>query len=108
MYSTRTGLILAFHGCDKSVIDKIVSQGKTLESSKNDYDWLGNGIYFWENDPKRALEYATRLKNSPGKKHSIKIQEPAVIGAVINLGYYLDLLDYGNLKFVKEGYDFLV
>jgi len=108
MYSSRTGLILAFHGCDKSIVEKIVSQGKILESSNNDYDWLGHGIYFWENDPQRALEYATRLKNSPLKKHSLKIQDPAVIGAVINLGYCLDLLDYGNLKFVKEGHDFLV
>lgn len=33
-----------------------------MRSSDNDYDWLGPGIYFWENNPKRAIDYAHMLQ----------------------------------------------
>ncbi len=70
MYSKRSGLILGFHGCDRALRDQIVStQGIVLESSDNDYDWLGSGIYFWENSYQRALEFATFLSvNHPHNK----------------------------------------
>jgi len=49
VYSKRAGLVLGFHGCDRSIRDKVVSiEGGQLIPSMNDYDWLGNGIYFWE------------------------------------------------------------
>ncbi|HLP18450.1 MAG TPA: hypothetical protein VK470_19480 [Bacteroidota bacterium] len=107
MYSTKPGLILAFHGCDQSVVEKVLLGKAMLKPSMNEYDWLGNGIYFWENDPKRALEYATQIKNSPRTQSSSKISIPAVIGAVINLGFCLDLLEYGNLQLVKLAYSYL-
>lgn len=80
---------------------------KTLETGTNEYDWLGHGIYFWDNSPSRALEYAPLLKNNPGRAKR-PIKKLAVIGAVINLGYCLDLLDYENLQFVKDSYEILV
>ena len=46
MYTSRTGLILGFHGTDKSIVDKIInSSDQDLEPKVNIYDWLGNGIY---------------------------------------------------------------
>ena len=106
MYTTRSSIILAFHGCDESLVDEILLGKKTLEQSKNKYDWLGNGIYFWENSPSRALEFANELHKSPNiKKEPIK--NPSVIGAVINLGHCLDLLDYQNLVFLKDSYSLL-
>lgn len=107
MYSKRTGLILGFHGCDESIRDEVVSKkGILLKQSVNDYDWLGNGIYFWENNYDRALQYAKDLMiaNPIGKK---KILKPSVIGAVIDLGYCLDLLDSENLNLLKSGYNML-
>jgi hypothetical protein len=63
MYSKRAGLILGFHGCDKSVRNKVITlKTDGLQSSSNDYDWLGNGIYFWENNCKRAMEFVIFLK----------------------------------------------
>jgi hypothetical protein len=56
MYSTRSGLILGFHGCDESVAKEVVAKGKILRESHNNYDWLGHGVYFWENSSERALE----------------------------------------------------
>jgi len=106
MYSTRNTLVLAFHGCDESIVDEILLGKKHLSQSNNDYDWLGNGIYFWENSPSRALEFAETLRKQPNKKKN-KIQRPSVIGAIINLGRCLDLLEYQNLSFLKDSYHLL-
>ena len=46
MYSSRKGLVLGFHGADKLVVDKVISGQEELLGSENEYDWLGNGIYF--------------------------------------------------------------
>jgi hypothetical protein len=97
MYSTRSGLVLGFHGCDKSLIEKIILQQSELKQSSNKYDWLGHGSYFWKYSPERAFEFATFLKDNPDKTNN-PIKEPAVLGAVIDLGYCFDLLDYGALQ----------
>jgi hypothetical protein len=107
MYSTRPGLVLGFHGCDESVAMKVLTGEQFLKRSVNNYDWLGHGIYFWENSPSRAMEFAVHLQKFPERSKG-RIEKPAVIGAVINLGYCLDLLDYGNLQMLKStGYDVL-
>ena len=104
LYSKRSNLIIGFHGCDKSVVDKVITGKEDLLASKNDYDWLGNGIYFWENNEARALDWAVQLSK---RKHS-SVKEPAVIGAVIDLGECFDLTDNRYLQELKEGYNALV
>ena len=101
MYSTKTGLILGFHGCDESIINDILLGKEDLKQSNNTYDWLGHGIYFWENSPSRAVEFAKFLKNNPQRART-PIKTPSVIGAVIDLGYCLDFTDYSNLQLLKE------
>ncbi len=108
MYSRRSGLILGFHGCDKKVRDKIVSiKGEVLKPSENLWDWLGHGVYFWENNHERALKFAQDLKDNPPKGKENLINEPAVLGVIIDLGYCLDLLDSKFLEVLKIGYNFL-
>ena len=76
MYSKKSGLIIGFHGCDRKIRDSIITQkSKNLKPSENSYDWLGNGVYFWENNHERALEYARNIKNNPEKSTS-KIVTP--------------------------------
>ncbi len=104
MYSRRSGLILGFHGCDESVAIDVITNQKSLRNSYNVYDWLGHGVYFWENSPERALEFAYFLKDNPLKSKN-PIKTPAVIGAVIDLGLCFDLLDYGSLQLLKSSYD---
>lgn len=99
MYPSRPGLLIGFHGCEKSVRDNIVSGNSMLKASENGYDWLGAGFYFWENNYDRALEFA---QNPPGKK---KYKIPSVLGAIIDLEYCLDLLDTKYLRLVKGSYD---
>ncbi len=80
-------LIFGYHGCDLSVRDRVLKGEDTLKPSTNEYDWLGEGIYFWESGKARALEWANQLK---ARK---KIHSPSVLGAVIQLGNCFDLLD---------------
>ncbi|MEI6702047.1 MAG: hypothetical protein WCL71_00755 [Deltaproteobacteria bacterium] len=110
MYSSLPHLVLGFHGCDQSVADDIISSGlHQLQKSKNDYDWLGPGIYFWENNPVRALEYAKYLRDNPRRNRTAKpIKHPAVIGAIIDLGYCLNLLESRSIEVVKQGYQNLL
>ncbi|HEX2901184.1 MAG TPA: hypothetical protein VHS96_15805, partial [Bacteroidia bacterium] len=78
-----------------------------LKASKNTYDWLGHGSYFWEFDEVRALAYAQELQEYSERAFT-PIIRPAVIGAVIDLGNCLDLLDWRNLTFVKLAYNVLL
>jgi hypothetical protein len=84
MYSTRSGLILGFHGCDIDVAEEVVNSRASVQPSTNTYDWLGWGIYFWENSPARAFEYAQFLSENQ-RKAKKTIKKPAVLGAVIDL-----------------------
>lgn len=104
MYSRRPGLILGFHGCDKKVRDEVILGKSELNRSRNSYDWLGHGMYFWENSPARAMQYAKFLKKNP-QRAANPIKEPAVLAAVIDLGHCLDLLEFGNLALLKEAFD---
>ncbi|WP_217700029.1 hypothetical protein [Sphingobacterium sp. CZ-UAM] len=84
----------------------VLTLKQPLKGSVNNYDWLGNGMYFWENSQSRALEYAQHLKENPGKSKK-PIKNPFVIGSVIHLGNCLDLLDYEKLSLLKFGYEIL-
>ena len=103
MYSKLPAFVLGFHGCDRSVKRKILNSKDTLKHSNNEYDWLGHGIYFWENDPYRALDYASYIKDNP-ERCKVRINNPDVIGAIIDLGYCLNLFEQENLRLVKEAY----
>lgn len=85
LYSRRSNLVIGFHGCDKSVVDAVVAGKTELLASTNDYDWLGNGIYFWGNNEERTWQWA----NDSAKRKSSLVKEPAVIGAIIDFGYFL-------------------
>jgi len=73
---------LAYHGCSAETA-QIVLGGFEFLVRENSYDWLGPGVYFWENDPIRALQWACLPER--------KIERPTLVGAVIDLGRCLDL-----------------
>lgn len=105
LYQRVPGIVLGFHGCDERTAEDVLGSGSVhLRASKNPHDWLGNGIYFWENDPRRALEFAKEAMGNR-KLTSGTITKPAVVGAVIDLGLCLNLLDRTGLQTVKEAYD---
>lgn len=79
---------------------------KTLIPSANSYDWLGSGVYFWENTPERALDWAKKCFQYPNLSRG-RIKKPFVIGAVIEPGLCLDLTDMGKMKVLQMAYDFV-
>ena len=103
IYQKLPQIVLGFHGCDKEVAEKVLnSQSEHLKQSTNNYDWLGDGIYFWLNDPQRALEWAAQTKNRTGK-----IKDPYVIGAVIDLGLCLNLCERDSILLLQKSYEIL-
>jgi hypothetical protein len=96
--SRATGFVLGYHGCDRDIGHKIVRGELPFTHSEKSYDWLGHGIYFWESDRQRALEWA-QWKNKIGD-----CPAPFVIGAVLDLGKCFDLLERENLDLLSEIY----
>lgn len=103
LYSRRSQIVLGFHGCDKTLAEQVVLGNTMLKSSDHDYDWLGNGIYFLENNVGRAKQWAK--DNSHGNKS--KIKNPGVLGAYLDLGNCLDLTDSDSLQQLKLPYETL-
>jgi len=95
--------ILGYHGCDASVAERLLN-GEPFRTSENDYDWLGSGIYFWEANPQRGLDFA--IESARRADHKIKV--PAVVGAVIDLGECLDLISKVAIDMVRAAYLSLV
>ncbi|MEB0029409.1 hypothetical protein QN372_01475 [Undibacterium sp. RTI2.1] len=107
LYDTQPAFVLGFHGCDQSVGERILAgEDPHLIPSENDYDWLGHGIYFWEANPQRALEFAHDAAKN-GKVSKGKINNPFVLGAIINLGACLNLTNSASLHQVKVAYEVL-
>lgn len=98
MYSIRPNLVIGFHGCDQDTCLSLLNNPNKLIYSEKPYDWLGHGLYFWESNYERALKWAK------DKARRGEIKTPAVIGAVIHLGYCLDLLDSNYIKILQEHY----
>ena len=92
--------VLGYHGCDRSVGENLLAGEDSFQSSKNAYDWLGHGIYFWENNPNRAIDWAKMLQ----KRAKSKVHRPFAVGAIIDLGNCLDLTESQSLGIVREGY----
>jgi hypothetical protein len=103
MYSKSRNIVIGFHGCDSKTRDEIVACKSLMSKSHNDYDWLGNGLYFWENNYDRALQWAQdKMRREPHK-----IAAPSVLGAFIDLGYCLDLIDSKYLSALPNAFTIL-
>lgn len=102
IYQKLPQTLLGFHGCDKSVAMTILnSQTDHLIYKKNSYDWLGNGIYFWLNDPTRAYEWACQTQ----KRRPEQIKEPYVIGAIIDPGLCLNFCERESVLLLQKAYE---
>lgn len=104
MADFNSGYILGYHGCDREVGIRLINGTDELKSSTNKWDWLGEGIYFWEEDPARAIQYSE--KNATGEqKNKIPANTPFVVGAIIELGNCLNLVEIESVKILSEAYE---
>lgn len=58
-------------------------------------------MYFWENNDKRAIDWAL------SKQKIGDLNNPTSVGAVIDLGYCLDLMDSSGIETIKRYYNIL-
>lgn len=69
-------IVVGYHGCRRSLANDLLTGKLPISQwnkSQNTYDWLGEGIYFWEHLPGRALRWAReRFRGRAG-----------VVGAII-------------------------
>ncbi len=95
--------MLAYHGCDSAVGEKVLAGKEEVLLSENDYDWLGSGAYFWENSPARAMQWAKFLHTHPTRS-PLPIKEPFVLGAIITPGNCFDLSVATCLNLLRIAY----
>jgi hypothetical protein len=106
LHRLSSTFVLGYHGCDRDVGESLIA-GTPFIASENDYDWLGPGVYFWEANPRRGLEFAQELQRWRKGKAS-EIKEPFVVGAVIEMGFCLDLTTSTGIQAVVATHqDFL-
>ena len=85
--------VIGYHGCDARVAERLLD-GEPFRLSENEYDWLGDGAYYWEYAPFRAYEWARELHGD----------NRAVLKAEIVLGTCLNLLDTTHFTGLQRAY----
>lgn len=95
-YADYHRTVVGFHGTRRLTALQIVSGESGFKPSKNAYDWLGHGVYFWEYAPQQAWDWARQRYKDESD------DEIAVLGSMIRLGNCFDLLDPGNLDVLEE------
>jgi hypothetical protein len=81
--------LVGYHGTNRQAAESILANG--FEPSQNEYDWLGEGVYFWQDAPYRAWDWSCTYTR---RKHPQ--DEPAVIRSIIQIqrSECMDLLDW--------------
>lgn len=92
----RTPFIYGYHGTTPEAAERIMDVGFLL--SEKQHDWLGHGIYFFEDAPRRARQWAI-------DRHKIAI--PTVIGVKLHLENCIDLLDIPWFETLRAAYEHL-
>ena len=87
---------IGYHGTTEEAADKLVRENFQL--SENSWEWLGHGVYFWQDAPKRAREWA-RSWLSLRKKYDGPV---AVVAAEIDLTDFVDMLDLEGVQRMRE------
>ena len=98
MHRLSTNFVLGYHGCRPDVASQLLG-GSDFALSQNDYDWLGSGVYFWLSDPDRATAFVREKFAREGIS-----DEPAVVGAIIDLSLCLDLSTIAGVLAVTDAY----
>jgi len=95
--------VIGYHGCDLKTATAVVARQDTLKPGGQRYDWLGTGVYFWEDDPNLALGWARHWS----RRQPDNIRNPAVIGAVIAFKECLNLVQTGASQILHAAHQAL-
>lgn len=92
--------VRGYHGTTLPRAQQIVTQGH-FRISRNDYDWLGRGAYFFQDAPLRAWKWACHWV-APRTN-----EQAAVVSVDIDLQGCFDLLDIANWRFIQLAHSML-
>jgi hypothetical protein len=90
--------VVGYHGCRRDLARALVTgrlSAVEWQASQNDYDWLGAGVYFWEEALGRAWQWARERFGDDG----------AVVAVEIELGRCLDLGDTRYTGLLQAAYE---
>jgi hypothetical protein len=102
-------LVVAYHGCDRATETALVSGALTeLSQSNNPYDWLGPGVYFFQDDWRRALMFAQASADNPSRHFTARpITTPSVVGAILKLSSVVDVSTQEGIEAFRVSYEAL-
>lgn len=92
-------VVRGYHATNATTAHKLLTEGADWEPSSNGYDWLGSGIYFWQDDVQRAWEFGCE------GRRGWPPSETVVLEADIELGNCLDLIGRQYMKMLKQVFD---
>lgn len=95
LINSREPVAIGYHGTRLEFARKIIDGD--FFPSKNDWEWLGRGVYFWQDAPHRARAWAREWHTRKGYDGPI-----AVVAARIRLAAFVDLLDQEGMDLVKD------
>jgi hypothetical protein len=85
--------VIGHHGTSLASLPLIESEG--FKISQKSWDWLGDGVYFFQDAPERARQWAENRYGDQG----------VVIAASIDLENCLDLFDIQYVELLRFGYE---
>ena len=85
--------VTGYHGTSREAADRMLREG--FRASRNEWDCLGDGVYFFEDAPIHAWDWAREQHGS----------EAAVLQADVQLRDCVDLKDIGWSRFLADVYD---
>jgi hypothetical protein len=86
-------MLIGHHGTSRQVAGTVLSKG--FRASQNPHDWLGDGVYFWQDAPLRAMEWALRTF----------ADDAVVIEARIEVREFINLLDVEWMSWLTDVHD---
>jgi hypothetical protein len=87
--------ITGYHGTSRTNANRILAKLDSFKPSANDGDWLGYGVYFWEDAPVRAKIWA---------QHRFPLEPIEVLSASVDLTFSLDLFDVTTHRELRRAY----
>jgi hypothetical protein len=104
--------VVGYHGTGLTAALRIVNRLEGFRRSQRDFDWLGEGTYFWEYAPKQALTFAKIRQRQYRKKRKKTVYDElrateslAVVACMIRLGFCLDLTEPENVEYVGKVFE---